>query len=360
MTGPARPRKPSRAATLADVGRAAGVSAMAVSAVLNGAKTSSRISPETRARIRAAAQRLNYRPNAAARALAARRMHTIGVAMVVDAGELNTYFLEVFNGVLEAAAEREQNTTVFALHDWQKDATTRLPKFCDGRIDGLILMAPRLTLESARVLPDHTPYVTIHGNIAIPGVVNLESDEEAGAYHIVRHLLDRGHRRILHLTGDRGFLGAERRIRGYQRALAEAGLPLDPGLLASSEFNTPAGAASMRRWLRANAGQPLPHAVFCANDGIAVGVLEVLAEAGVTVPGDVSVVGFDDALAARTTSPQLTTVRQPLRAMGRQAVEALLLHVDARHHEPIAETQTSIVFPTQIIPRASVADRPQP
>ncbi len=128
--------KHTRAATLADVGQVAGVSAMAASAVLNGARTSSRISEETRERILKAAAKLHYRPNAAARALANRRMQTIGVAAVIDNGGLNHYFMQVFNGILEAAAQHDQNTTVFALHDWTKD-TARLRGFCDGRIDGL-------------------------------------------------------------------------------------------------------------------------------------------------------------------------------------------------------------------------------
>jgi LacI family transcriptional regulator len=214
--------------------------------VLNGARTSSRISAETRARILEAAQRLHYRPNAAARALVARRMHTIGVAVVVDAGELNTYFLEVFNGVIEGAALHEQNITVFALHDWAADAAKRLPKFCDGRIDGIILIAPLLTPESVRVLPEHTPFVTIHSNTPVPGVVNLESDEETGAYHLVQNLIARGHRRILHLTGDRGLLGAERRIHGYQRALGDAGLPFQPELVVNSSFSALSGRLPAR------------------------------------------------------------------------------------------------------------------
>src|ERR1017187_5371222 len=115
-------KSPVRAATLADVGRAAGVSAMAASAVLNRAQTSSRISAETRDRIFKAASRLRYRPNAAARGLANRRMNTIGVAAVIERGELNQYFLEVFNGVLEAAANNDQNATVFTLHNWEGDA----------------------------------------------------------------------------------------------------------------------------------------------------------------------------------------------------------------------------------------------
>ena len=154
---------------------------MAASAVLNGAKTSSRIAPETRTRILLAAEKLSYRPNIAARALAARRMNTIGLAAEVDPlGELNHYFLDVFNGVLASAAIKEQNTTVFALHHWPED-TGRLAGFCDGRIDGMILVAPLMTEEASRALPLHTPFVALHANTPMPGVVNIESDEETGA-----------------------------------------------------------------------------------------------------------------------------------------------------------------------------------
>src|SRR4051794_15959561 len=188
MTTSPKPRRVRHAATLADVGREAGVSAMAASVVLNGAKTSSRISDETRERIIAAAIRLRYRANATARALAERRMNTIGVAISLSPNEPNQYFLEVFNGVIEAAAAAGQNTTVFAIPDW-KDGASRIPAICDGRIDGLILLAPLLDLDAAKYLPDHTPIVSVHANNEMPGVVNLESDEEAGAFAMVRHML---------------------------------------------------------------------------------------------------------------------------------------------------------------------------
>src|SRR5882724_13512115 len=110
-----------RAATLADVGREAGVSIMSASAVLNGPRTSTRFSAKTRDRVLAAAARLRYRPNATARALTHRRMNTLGVAAVFDVGELNHYFLEIFNGVVAEAVRRNQNITVFALHDWDTD-----------------------------------------------------------------------------------------------------------------------------------------------------------------------------------------------------------------------------------------------
>ncbi len=348
-------KKTTRAATLADVGRLAGVSAMAASVVLNGARTSSRIAPETRARILEAAARLRYRPNAAARALAERRMNTIGVATVVDVGgELNHYFMGIFNGILQAATRHRQNTTVFTISDWERDASS-LPGLCDGRIDGLILVAPVLSADAIRELPEHTPFVALHSNVPIPGSVNIESDEETGAFELVRHLVARGHRRILHVTGRRGLLGAERRLRGYKRALAAARIPVERSLVVDGGYSIDEGRRALRQWLGRVVGQAMPQAIFCGNDGCAIGCLEALAEVGLRVPEDVALAGVDDTLAARTTVPQLTTVRQPLPAMGSRAVEAVLarLHPDrVSSLPPIPET---IVFPTELVWRASVS-----
>ncbi|MBK9991743.1 MAG: LacI family DNA-binding transcriptional regulator [Verrucomicrobia bacterium] len=346
--------KSVRAATLSDVGREAGVSAMAASAVLNGARTSSRISPETRERIEEAALRLQYRPNAAARALANRRMDTIGVATVFESRELNPYFLEVFNGILETAALHEQNTTVF---DWQRGAA-KLPGWCDGRIDGLILIAPTLTSEAAKVLPGHTPFVAIHANVELPNVVNIETDEERGAYEVVRFLISQGHKRILHVSGVAGLVGSDRRLRGYKRALASAHIGLDNALIIPAGFCSDDGYRAMRSWLQQHAGELLPHAVFCVSDGVATGCLEALSEVGLRVPDDISVAGFDDTLSARTTLPQLTTVRQPLRAMGNRAVEVLLDRIHRQNTGDKQLTEKSIVFPVALVTRASVGAPP--
>lgn len=351
-------RRQAKPATLADVGRAAGVSAMAASAVLNGARTSSRIAAETRERILEAARRLRYRPNAAARALASRRMDTLGVAAVIDGGDLNHYFLEVVNGVLEAAVRYNQNTTVFTLHNWAEDAA-RVPRFCDGRIDGMILLAPVFSRPMADQLPEHTPFVSVHANFNVPGIVNLESDEETGACTMVRHLISRGHRRIMHLSGPRGLLGAERRIVGYKRALAEAGIAFEESLLVEGCYLTVGGRDAIRSWLARNRGRQLPEAIFCANDVSAMGCIEALAEAGIRVPEDVSVAGFDDTLGARTTVPQLTTMRQPLRAMGVKAVEILLdqiPHISAG--KPTPRPASPYVFSTELVIRASVGAPP--
>lgn len=348
-------KKSHRAATLADVGREAGVSAMAVSAVLNGAKTSSRTAPETRERILEAAARLRYRPNAAARALAERRMNTLGVAAVFHGNELNQYFLEVFNGVIEAAARHDQNTTVFALHDWEKDAQ-RLPGFCDGRIDGLILIGPTMTREGLALLPEHTPCVAVHANMPLPRSINLETDEEHGAFELVSHLIKLGHRRIMHLSGPQELTGAERRIQGYRRALNAARIRFDPSLLVEAAFSVQQGNRAIIGWMKHSVGGLMPQAIFCANDGIAIGCMEGLSRAHIRIPNDVSVAGFDDTLAARSTVPQLTTVRQPLRAMGSKAVELTMARIDAMRGGDLDRSSKSIVFPTELVMRASVSE----
>jgi len=341
-----------RAATLADVGREAGVSAMAASAVLNGAKTSSRIAPATRDRILAAAERLQYRRNGAAHGLAARRLNTIGVASTLASNELNQYFLEVFNGVIEAAAAEGQNTTVFALPDWQAGAA-RIAGLCDGRIDGLLLLAPLMdAATAAAMLPPHVPFVAVHANHALAGVPNVESDEEAGAYRMVRHLLELQHWRILHVGGPTWSLGARRRAEGWRRAHADAGIAQPEDHVLHTDYSIEAGRRALEDWLQAHRGRELPQAVFAGSDAIALGCLEALAARGLRVPEDLSVVGFDDTLVAR--SAHLATVRQPLREMGHRAVQLLVGRIEARHAGRPDPAPPGVVLPTELVPGRSL------
>jgi LacI family transcriptional regulator len=350
-TSPPSPPVLRKPATLAEVGKLAGVSVMAVSSVLNGARSSARISAKTRERILEAASQLNYRPNAAARALLRQRMDAIGVAAVVDAGELNYYFLEVLGGVLEAAARFTQNVTVFTLRDWNREAD-RIADFCDGRIDGLILVAPVIIRPNPRVFPSYVPLVSLHANSLLPGVNDIESDEKRGSAEIIRALIERGHRRILHLAGPPDFKGARLRLEGYLEALAEAGIARDDSLIVPSGYTQKNGYESILKWMVAHRGEALPTAVFCCNDGCAVGCLEGLAAQGVRVPAEISLAGFDDTLASRTSVPQIATVRQPLVEMAGLAVE-LLLHPEMR-----ASQEAPLILPTKVLLRQSIGPAP--
>lgn len=350
-----RKTRSPRAATLADVGREAGVSAMAASAVLNGVKTSSRISPDTRARILDAASRLQYRPNAAARALVHRRMNTIGLVAVVNENDLNHYFLALFNGVLTAATHYEQNTTVFALRNWDNDIA-RLRSICDGRIDGLILVAPTFGVDKLAMLPDHTPFVSLHANAGLEAkMFNIESDEGHGAFLMTEHLISLGHRRIMHMSGPVSMVGAQRRIAGYKRALKAYGIKFESRLLLHSHYTMQHGREVFNQWLADHAGEALPHAIFCGNDAMALGCMEALAEAGLRVPDDISVAGFDDTLVARMTVPQLCSVRQPLQDMGWKAAEILLSRIGTRKE---AVPPAPLVMPVEVISRGSAGPCP--
>jgi LacI family transcriptional regulator len=341
-----------RAATLTDVGREAGVSAMAASAVLNGAQTSTRISEETRARVVAAAKKLRYRPNATARGLADQRMNTLGVVATLLGDEPNLYFLEVFNGVIQGAAAHGQTTTVFTIADWEI-AEQRIPDFCDGRIDGLIMLAPMLGGEAVDWLPEHTPMVSVHGNSEIAGVPNLQSDDEGGAYRAVRRMLELGHRRILHVGGPVGARGADRRLLGYQRAYAEAGLKPPRDFVIRSGFSVEGGRDALEAWLQRHAGKPLPEAVFAANDAVALGCLDRLLARGLRVPADISLVGFDNTVLARTA--RLSTVAQPLGQLGRNAVDVLIGLIEARQEHIPVHAAKSIVLPTVVVPGATLS-----
>jgi len=297
---------------------------MMASVVLNGAQSSTRVAPTTRQRILEIAAGLNYRRNEVARGLSRQRMDTIGVAAVVDGGEINVYFLEVLNGILEGAASHGQNTTIFSIKDWTNDSA-RLPNFCDGRVDGIILIAP--DIHAPETLSHHTPFVTLHGNEPEPQTYNLDIDNEGGAYAITRHLIELGHRDIVLLPGGREIFGVRQRIAGSRRAYAECGLELKASDIIEGNFSAWSGKLRTAHLLESRGERALPTAIICGSDAIAYGCIEVLAASGVRVPQDISVTGFDDTLMARMTSPPLTTVRQPFREMGRCAVDRLLVQI---------------------------------
>jgi len=351
-TTPPKTRRRGDAPTLVDVAREAGVSEMAASSALNGGRRgSARVSEETRERVVAAAQRLQYRPNATARALASKRTNAIGFVANFLGEEPNLYFLEVFSGVIQGATAAGQTTSVFTLGDW-REAPARIPALCDGRVDGLILLGPRLQDDGSTWLPQHTPMVSVQADHAISGVANIESDDEAGACAMVQHLLALGHRRILHVAGPPGFSGADRRIDGYLRAHVAAGVNPAPDHIVHAPLTIDGGREAMQAWLARHRGRPLPQVVFGCNDAIAFGCIETLRAAGFRVPDDVSVVGYDHNLMARAV--HMATVRQPLHETGRRAVEVLMQRIEAqRRNEPVG-APLNILLPTEIIPGATL------
>jgi DNA-binding LacI/PurR family transcriptional regulator len=201
-------------------------------------------------------------------------------------------------------------------------------------------------------MPQHTPVVSLHSENAIAGVVNLEPDEEVGSFQAVSQMLAAGHRRILHVGGPAGLLGAERRLAGYRRAYEAARLQPPDGHVVRSALNADGGREATLQWLNRHHGEKIPQAVFCANDAIALGCIQALSMQGLRVPEDVSVVGFDDIWFARASS--LATVKQPLHAMGRRATEVLMEQIEARRQGGEWQGPANIVLPTEFVHRATL------
>ena len=326
---------------------------MAASSALNGgSRGSARVSAETCERVQAVAQRLGYRPNATARALANRRTNAVGFVTNVLGDEPNLYFLEVFTGFMQGATAAGQTAAVFTLREWD-EAPARIPALCDGRVDGLILLAPWLQDDRSAWLPSHTPLVSVQSDSPLDGVVNIDSDNEAGACAMVRQLLAIGHRRILHVGGPLGFSAPDQRIAGYLRAHAEAGVKPAPDHVVRAPLSVDGGRKAMHQWLQHHQGRPLPQAVFGCNDAIALGCIETLSSRGLRVPDDVSVVGYDHTFMARST--RMGTVRQPLQEMGRRAVEVLVERIEALHRGEPYSGPLNIVLPSDIVPGETLA-----
>lgn len=338
--------------TLADVAREAGVSAVAASCALNGGNGSTRVSAETRERVLAAAELLRYRPNATARALTYQRTDAIGFIANITAQDPNLYFLEVFNGVVQGATDAGRTTSVFPLGSWD-EAPKCIPAWCDGRVDGLVVLAPYLEGDSSAWLPPHTPMVTVHAGNVLRGQVNIEADDEAGAHAMVREILALGHRRILHIGGPTGYKGADRRVEGYLRAHAEAAVEPAPDHVMRTAFSAEGGREAMEQWLQRHRGQPLPEAIFGANDAIAVGCMDALIARGLSVPSDISVAGFDNTLLARTL--HMAAACQPLREMGRQAVEVLVQLIEAQRRGDSYQGPPNIVLPVGTVAGRTLA-----
>ncbi len=356
--------KRSNAPTLTDIAREAGCTPMAASVVLNNATSSTRVSAATRTRILDAAARLHYRPNKAAQGLLNRRMNAIGVVCWLDKGDVNVYFMEVFNGILAAAVRNQQNTTVYSVSNWADQ--DGLIQFFDGRVDGMILLAPfNLDKPLIERLQHHTPIVMIHGSGSIPETWNLDVDDEDGAKQAVGHLLDLGHTKIVHFAGPDHLLGARRRAAGFMAALKSRSIVPHPSMIYYGEFTTNSGRERVASMIDTLSPEELPTAIFCGNDAIAFGCMEVLAERGIKVPDGISLVGFDDSLVARMTYPPLTTVRQPLTTMGEHAVELLLAMLDSSYQPTCAEEipgfsgtasevkPVHLIYPTNLVNRGS-------
>jgi DNA-binding LacI/PurR family transcriptional regulator len=323
---------------LEDVAQRAGVSHQTVSRVVNNHPN---VSKATRERVEAAIAELGYRRNTAARSLVTRRSQTIGVlaSELAQYGPANTLL-----GVEHAARDAGYFVSIAALRSISRDAIfDALRHFTDQSVDGVAVLVPHSeTLLALKEMPLDVPVVAV-GSLGNEKVSGAMVDQKRGAELAVGHLIEQGHRRIAHISGPQDWIDATGRAEGWRDALQEAGLADD--LLMEGDWSAGSGYAIGKKL----ASRREATAIFVANDQMALGLLRAFNEAGVSVPGDVSVVGFDDQPEAGYFSPPLTTVRQDFEELGRRCMDIMLREIESG-----AAVSTTVVTP-ELVVRQSTA-----
>lgn len=304
-----------RSISLRDLGDHLGLSPTAISLVLNGSPAAKSIPAKTQSRILAAARELNYRPNFLARSLRSQKSSLIGV-ILPEVGE--GYSSLVLRGIEEGLMPESYNYLVTS-HRHQPGLLDRAPRLLYERcVEGVIAIDSPLQSE----LP--VPIVSVSGHGEIPGVCNIVLNHESAAELGLGHLVELGHRRIAVIKGQDFSSDSRIRWEAIAKTAGRLGVPIEPSLLVELEGDMPspgAGCAAAKKLL---ASGPRFTALWSFNDVSAIGAIRALHEAGLRVPEDVSVLGFDDIYSSAFHTPALSTVRQPLERMGSLAAQLIL------------------------------------
>lgn len=327
--------------TIRDVARVAKVSVATVSRALNGHEN---VTEAVRRRVLAVASELRYSPHHAARSLSSRRTHTIGVVLPDLHGE---FFSELMRGIDQVARERGLHLLVSSYHGHPEEQAAAL-RAMRGRVDGLLVMSPHagdldFLTENLAALPA----VLINSQPTQAGQVAIGIDNYGGARRMVEHLQACGHRRIAFIAGPENNFDAHERLRGYRDALLAVDPAAEP-LVLPGDFSEASGHLAGQRLLSI---APRPEAVFAANDMMALGCLYALNQAGVRVPQDMALAGFDDIPLARYVMPSLTTMRVNIAELGAHAMRVLL---DLYAGESVGDALAALV--PELIARESSAE----
>ena len=310
--------------TIKDVAREANVSIATVSRALNG---HSNVTVPMRNRIKEIAARLRYMPHGAARSLSTRRTQTLGAILPDLYGE---FFSELIRGMDVAARESSLHLLVSSSHGSAEETAAAL-RALSGRVDGLLIMSPHADAALlADNLPFATPTVLMNTRSEQGEYTAFAIDNYGGACAMVAHLAGQGHRQIAMIAGPADNFDADERLRGYRDALARY-QPESDACVLPGDFSEKSGYAAGAQIARMS---PRPDAVFAANDMMALGCLFALNEAGLKVPADIALAGFDDIPMARFVSPPLTTMRVNIAELGERAARALIAQLSGQPTPP--------------------------
>ena len=319
---PKRERQKPGSVTILDVAKHAGVSPMTASRVING---NPRVGQDLRERVQASVQALGYRPNLAGRSLRTAGSARIGV---LYSNPSAAYLNELMLGILEQTSLSGAQVLVEKCSGIasQRAATERL---IEAGVDGVILPPP--LCDSPQTLRDleerGIPVVAVATGAPVPGVASVRIDDYQGARAMTRHLLELGHTRIGFIQGDPRHTPAQLRRQAFVDTMAEAGIAIPDEYMTVGMFTYRSGLTAARQLLEL---EQRPTAIFCSNDDMAAAAMAIGHGMGLRIPSELTVVGFDDTPMATTLWPELTTIRQPVTAMGKTAVAMMLDEVRAR------------------------------
>ncbi|TNJ67139.1 LacI family transcriptional regulator [Paenibacillus hemerocallicola] len=327
--------------TIKDIARMAGVSHTTVSRALNDSPL---IHEDTKRKIRAIAARLDYTPNYSAKSLVLARSYHIGLFFsTLSKGTSSNFFHETVKGV-HSTVNSKYHLIVNAIDDYDGNFATVTRK----TFDGVIVMSQSDNDESfIRYVADRSiPLVVLNRNAEHLSPVHVLADDRAGVYRVVEHMIMQGHNRIAIIEGKQSFKSSQARKDGYLQALRQYGIGTDDKLHTVGGYTLEGGYRAMKELLRLT---PLPTAVFCSSDEMAVGAMKAIADSGLSVPGDISVAGFDDDIFSAFLSPALTTVKRPVETISRIGAEKLLREIE--RGSPSKET---LFVETELVVRESV------
>lgn len=328
--------------TLEDIAQMCGVSRSTVSRVING---SSNVSEPTRQKVLDLIQNIGFQPNLAARGLAVGRTRVIGLVIPTGLTAIfsDPYFPLVIQGVSSVCNAHEYSVMLW-LAEPEYERKTISQVLYSGLIDGVIVSSMLMDDPIINRLSESPqPFISIGRHPTNNELNFVDVDNRTGANQAVSYILHTGRRRVAMITGPRNMIAGRDRYQGYQDTLRERGLHLQPELVAEGEFTDISGYLAMKQLLPQR-----PDAVFVASDAMAFAAMRAIQEAGLRIPEDIAVVGFDDIPPAATSKPPLTTVRQPIQRTGSVAAEMLIERIEH------PETQNCrIILPTELVIRSS-------
>jgi LacI family transcriptional regulator len=327
--------------TLEDIARMCGVSRSTVSRVMNG---DTYVKTATREKVMAVIREYNFQPNLAARSLAAGRTNVLGLVIPAGVSTLFTdpYFPQLIQGVSSACNAQDYSVMLWlAEPEFERKMINQI--LHNGLADGVIVSS--MLIDDPIVHSLHQskmPFILV-GRHPVLDVNYIDVDNLQGSMEATRYLLLQGHKRVATITGPKNMIGGFDRFQGYCNALKMNKISYQTELVGEGDFSEAGGYSCMLKLLKAK-----PDAVFAASDMMAYGAIRAIREAGLRVPEDIAVVGFDDLPTAAHHNPPLTTIRQPIQTMGFKAVETLLDIIQ----NPTCQTQ-HILLPTELIVRSS-------